>query len=860
MPVATQSPDETPPDGQSLIDTAVANHRRRSDATTQGQAPRVYRASGTTPPTTAKPEAPLASPSLLLFGVIHPALVIVVEAATGMCAKQFFDPMPTVWHGALIAAVPAGNLVLWLHLNGGLALSPRRLALINGFATGIAAFYALLFLPLLPIAIVGLLIGLGVLPLGPLTSFVASLRLTSRLGVSPRRLDRRSYGAGLIAGIVALVALDTPQAITRHGLQLAASTDADQRTRGLALLRSWGSRDLLLDIANGRSMRPAGPISILMSFGEIGPFRSAMPPVGWQQAREIYYRVTGEAFTTAAAQPNPRQATLFAGTWDSDLGGTQVGGVVPHLSLASSRIDGSINADDALAYIEWLFEVRNDGPAMSEARLSIALPPGAVVSRVTLWVNGIEEEAAFAGRAQVRAAYERVVRRSRDPFLVTTNGADRILAQAFPVMPNGGIMKFKIGITAPLELDSLDKGRLVLPAITDRNFAVGTEVRHSIWLESKRDLTVADRGLSVVPLSPAGTRVTGEIGDRGLAAARSVIHVSRDATRTRSSAVNSETGSAVQEIVAGAAPSVRSLMLVVDGSAATKPHVRAILAGLDSLPDGLRVGLVIAADQPTTIAAAPWTPEHRARLREVLLKESFIGGADNTEGLIKAVLASPGGDDARLLWLHGPQPVRFAATRARFEQVKDRVRSMPALSLYALAPGPNMMLNDAPWAGHAADIPATGDITSDLKRALRRMTGQDPVPLIRRTLVEGPDLMSEPQLPQPIAATATGSSHIVRLAAHDAIMATLRKTDAAVQTNAVALAGLHRLVTPVSGAVVLESKRQYQEAGLVQGTKGEPGKVPTVPEPHEWMLILLAVAGLGWLLKDQLRLQAARTL
>src|SRR5262252_7000064 len=98
-------------------------------------------------------------------------------------------------------------------------------------------------------------------------------------------------------------------------------------------------------------------------------------------------------------------------------------------------------------------EFRNAGVMAREARLEIALPPGGVVSRATLWVNGEEKDGAYGGRAEVRAAYQKVaVVQRRDPLLVTTRGADRVLAQAFPVGRNGGTIKFKIGITAPLEL------------------------------------------------------------------------------------------------------------------------------------------------------------------------------------------------------------------------------------------------------------------------------------------------------------------------------------------------------------------------------------------------------------------------
>jgi hypothetical protein len=64
---------------------------------------------------------------------------------------------------------------------------------------------------------------------------------------------------------------------------------------------------------------------------------------------------------------------------------------------------------------------------------------------------------------------------------------------------------------------------------------------------------------------------------------------------------------------------------------------------------------------------------------------------------------------------------------------------------------------------------------------------------------------------------------------------------------ALTLATTLNLVTPISGAVVLETKQQYDDAGLTPKPTGLP-TVPTVPEPHEWALLLLATAMFGWML------------
>ncbi len=63
-----------------------------------------------------------------------------------------------------------------------------------------------------------------------------------------------------------------------------------------------------------------------------------------------------------------------------------------------------------------------------------------------------------------------------------------------------------------------------------------------------------------------------------------------------------------------------------------------------------------------------------------------------------------------------------------------------------------------------------------------------------------------------------------------------------------ALATEYRLVTPVSGAVVLETRQQYEESRLMPATKAG---VPTVPEPEEWALIILSVVAFLWLMRRQ---------
>lgn len=790
-------------------------------------------ASVTPPPDDSRHNMPI-----LLFGVILPAAVIAVELATRMCAEAFFDPMPTLAHSALVATVPAANLFALVHLQSKSRRLPKWLPVLSGASIAVSAFYALIFLPLLPLAVVAVLFyGLGVLPMGPLASFLVALRLRTRL--SQRHgpaWTARAVWYGVATGLALLLTLDIPAAATRLGTQWAVSSDQSQRARGLALLRSLGDRQLLLRLCYDSAGRPGGLLSFLVGYGGASLLdpRERNLAQSTTEVREIFYRAYGVPFN---ALPPPHQNGQWARfndfAFDADHGGTEVGGRIKGLDLVSSRVDGSISGDDATAYLEWIFEFRNSSPIDREVRIGLALPPGAVVSRATLWVNGEEREAAYGGRGEVRKAYEEVaVRQRQDPLLVTSKGADRVLAQAFPVGRSGGTIKFKIGMTAPLELLSKDRASLTLPAIVDRNFNVPGEAKHAIWLEGKRAVSSTAAGFKGEQVDPDRFRLQGSVTDQELARVRPEIVIDRDPAITRTVAKGSGNTAIVQEIAAQPNTPPTALIIVLDGSQRVGPHARAISNALEKIPAGSRVGLMIAGDELTQIPVAPWSPGHAASIKRAIGNTSFAGGQDNTEAVAEAVKDLEREPGATVLWVHGPQPMQFRSTSALLEQVTSRISTFPRLHLYAVEPGPNELLPDAPWAWGAKLLPARGAVFDEISSHLTALYSSGETMSVTRRL--------DPNIQE----AATGSDHIARLWGRDHILSLMSAHGEASREDAVRIATQQQLVTPVSGAVVLETQQQFAGNGLTPVTKAS---VPTVPEPHEWAMILIASFALMWM-------------
>ena len=222
----------------------------------------------------------------------------------------------------------------------------------------------------------------------------------------------------------------------------------------------------------------------------------------------------------------------------------------------------------------------------------------------------------------------------------------------------------------------------------------------------------------------------------------------------------------------------------------------------------------------------------RERVTTLLRSAYFYGGQDNAPALAEAMAMLEGEAQATLIWIHGPQPVSFRGSSARLEQATGRLKRLPQVVLYSVEPGPNELLPDAPWVWGARSLPQTGSIDADLGGFFARASSPAPALVVRRS--QG----------QPTDGLAKGSDHIARLWANDRVLELMRANPTANRAAAVALATQYRLVTPVSGAVVLETERQYEESRL---TPVSQATVPTVPEPHEWALILIACASLTWL-------------
>ena len=760
---------------------------------------------------------------ILLPAVLLPLVTLIFEWISGTSAGVLFDPIPNTLHVLAVLSVPLVNLGLWWAGREKLARFSGQLGWLNGIAIGICIYYCIVYLLFVPFATLGILFfGLGLIPLSPYIALMATPYLRSVYG---RRIGRARLPGrwGILAGLVFMLLLQVPAGLTHYGLAQAVSGDKNRQLRGIQILRNFGDKELLLRASYGLLDRD-------LDLNLVRQIASGGIPVSAEQAREVYYRVTG---TPLNSVPPPALYTRAGRwsvledefTWDNALGGDAVAGRVKGLSLMSSRMDAAVESDASIVYCEWTMEFKNISSQQREARAQVALPPGGVVSKVSLWINGEEREAAFAGRAQVREAYQEVaVIQRHDPVLVTTCGPDRILMQCFPVPPGGGVMKVRVGITAPLLLRTKATGDFVWPKFLERNFGIAPNLKHTLWagLLNTRNSTNHDTDTT---LPARNTLFREAVLERDFATGDRFLQIKRNPDINTVWTESDKSGEVIEQTIEPFRQKMPSrLVVVIDGSKGMSEAAREIAKALSGVPRSMEVSVIIAGDEldetPNFKAANSSVSE---QAQQTLSQTHFVGGQDNVPALEAALELAVTGRTSAIVWIHRPQPV-LLASESRIRQSIERTGAGISLYEIQVGNGPDRILEKLDGLSAVKHVPRLGSVETDFKGLIQEWTGEKATWRFSR---------------KKVAAPASGehvSRHIERLWAKEEAMrlARLRLRNAAIQ-----IAAVNQLVTPVTGAVVLETKQQYDQHNL---TPADPMTVPAIPEPGVFTLVALAGA------------------
>jgi len=784
----------------------------------------------------------------LVAGVILPAIAITVEATTNLCAQLFFDPVPTSWHLLLVLLVPLAQLHVWFAIRRN---DPSRLGLAgvaNAFAIAVSLFYSVIYLPLLPFAALTLLIAVGLLPLAPFFALVTALIMRKQLrrlaATGPNKsflLTNKALFVVLAVIATVIAALELPPAMTRHGLEMAASRSPQRRAEGIRFLRKFGSKDYLLQSCYNERGRSLSGMTV------IGEFFSSESPVKADEARDIYYRVTGETFDSSPAprSVNGRVVRRNDVEFEEHADGTKTGGILKGLSLTSSNLSGTVDADAGVGHLNWIFTIENASDYAKEIRAEIQLPPGGVVSSVTHWYGGVERKTEFIGRIAVTSA-PRSYGDYSDPHplvLVSTAGRDRIFVRSYAVNGFHTGIKIDIGITMPLVVQSKDEARLILPHFNARNFRVPQNAKHWILIDSPHPLN-SDFGLAMQSTARAnnkGFQLLGSFSDAALMRPEMALRLSRTDGDYLTWSKNpfEMYGNIVKQTLETRTPShLRRIVLVVDTSASMAQWQPQITAALRALPDDMDVQMVLAdsdwlheTNRENVLAGSVYSAA------VLLARTPFVGGADNAPALDLAwnlATATPGNN--AVVWIHSPQPIALASMDLLVDRWQGHIDG-PALYSVQTSIGSDVIEKKLDGINTVKSVVRLGSLQADLEQLFRQLSGLTPTyEFVRSDRYEAPVLSTE---------SVQTSDQLARLWANDEVARILGAGDNSLREAATMLALRYQLVTPVSGAVIQDINQEFNNGDL------EPAPVSsftTVEEPDFGSLFFLAVIFCVWLI------------
>jgi hypothetical protein len=761
------------------------------------------------------------------FGMLA-VLSVAVEAVTHGTADALYDPFPTLGHLAVCLAATIAALFVERQLGWPVPRRPRLLAFTSAFVLGVGLAYTVGFLPLIPVFLIAIVaMGLGILGLGPVVLMATAVsQLVALRRRSPLQVRLKPYAlAGWALAVGTLVALQAPIVVTSLAASAATSGhDPDKHASALSVLRRFADPVALRNVVYNRS-----------------PLWD--PKLSPEQGAVLFYRATGGDIDSPQAQRwhdglwhLGAQQRRWEGSWSGDWEAREFDrpmsarGLAHGLFLSGSAIDGVVSAEAPVAYVEWTMTLANAAAWQQEATAQLVLPSGGVGSRLTLWINGEEREAAYAATSKVREAYQAVVSQRRDPALLTWVAPDRLQLRAFPI-PAGGSMRLKVGVTVPL-VERDGEWLMQLPWFAERNFVIGPSLEHAVWVEAPQPLT-GPAFLRREPGAKGGTVLRGTLPSRELAqmGTRALVRVHPERAFPTEFVVNLAKGfPLVARMEAPPLPRPYPLVLVVDGSAGMRAQEIHWATALIGLPAGSEVRAILAVDKPEEWTS-DWvaaTPAALGQLDAWLRQASYSGGHDPVRALERAIDLAASRPGGRVIWVHAPNPT-LVSQPVVLEQAIARRPDGPRIYSLETRLGPERILEgEVGRSGMLVPVPRFGDVTADLLRLARHGDLGQPVWRIARA-------------EQPPTGVPVGADHVARFVVARWAEDLARHGKAEERADALDEAARLRLITPFTGAVVLESKAQYARAGL---TPAKSDTVPAVPEPATIGLVAVAGASL----------------
>lgn len=426
--------------------------------------------------------------SIMLAGVCLPALVIgmsIISIPKRLTLVLLNHPIETIVELLLIVGIPLANFLVW----SALRKNKYRHSVIRGVTLGSAIGTSLITIAICIAAVFaghqleseigsGFSAGFVCIALVFTLTGITSVYLAhrSRLTHDFERSRVRILLATIAGGMMALLTLAAAEArpwyIRLAEVKTLSSVPAERKDGWNALRAINPEKEILMECSDARAV------------GLCGLFL----PIKSSTQHQLYFSLTGKPYSFKDITNNDLSSMP-----DDYLSRHVVGEKIAGLSVTRSSITGNIHPDTLSSTLDWTFVFKNQGQTPQEARAEIGLPPGAVITGMTLWNKGEPEEAAFSadGKAQKYVSSTNTGSQNQ-PASATDLGHGRMLVHCFPVK-DAEELKLKVSMVVPLKPEGQNSCTLAMPRLIAENFKLENE--HQVRMRSNLALSSTFKGL-----------------------------------------------------------------------------------------------------------------------------------------------------------------------------------------------------------------------------------------------------------------------------------------------------------------------------------------------------------------------------
>ena len=731
-----------------------------------------------------------AGSAIMIAGVVVPVLAITIGAIysfEGLWRLTILHPIETLIEMLLVLAVPYANLSAWHSICHNDLRHPVRTGLLNGIAITVpaitlavsAASFALHYPLIDSVNKQPHDLSIGLMGVMSIPALCSALFLTHALRNAKHTRDAKLrtilYSLmGIALTIFSFLGAEARSTFIRIAENMSLSDDAKERETGLSMLRNSGpEKELKITCADPHAAGLAGMFL----------------PLNVDAQKRLFFAATGKPYRAEGGT----DMSLMSNDYLRDH---VVGNPVEGLSLHRSAIFGQVHPKTLTSTLDWTFVFKNKTYMNQEARAELALPEGAVISNLTLWINGQARPGAFSATENASGSYKWVTTQHRDPALITDLGRGRYLLQAAPIQGQGE-MKVQVSITEPLKLDGNNVATLGMPHFIDENFKLNGQ--HQITIRSDSKLTSPSLPSLKPSFTADGTQViSGKLNQADISTAAFTVKLDQPVEFKPIAVFDNfaHNGVIIEELKTRSTSAPKHLVVVVDSSQAMKEHLDKIVTSLDKIDKNIKTSIMLAGD-----SEAGEVYPLKDGLKK-LKENNFGGGQDNLFALVKASELAGESSGGAVLWIHGPQPgynneiyimSPYAHTPSFFEMALDDCLT-----------NTNEFFKNHHDVGPFAAVPRTGPLSDDLDSFLSKWQPGAKETYTDLSILKGgttAEIVKDADCAREVA-ILHAARQIKDLLASGRI------------SEAVTQAVRYHIVTPVSAAVVLENAEDYKQWGM----------------------------------------------